>query len=122
MAKGPNRAGCRGTWRQVTWLAKKNRERNEDVVSLEIIEEPSSERLTMETRRLLEAARLELEDGMRSDMRTLEATLARRLDAMATRLQNSRAEIARLHEQTASIKNDPLNEIVRNARARLSDV
>lgn len=102
-------------------MAKKHRERNEETVSLEIIDE-SSEPLSIEMRTLLEAARIELEEGMKSDMRTLERTLSERLDAMGERLRAARAELESVRRQTTAMKNDPLHEIVRTARERLSGV
>ena len=75
-----------------------------------------------EAQRLLDQARVEMEQAVGKDMTRVGGLLAGRLESLSQRLAQTRAEIDRLQAQTRDIQKDPVNDLLRMARDRLQGV
>lgn len=73
-----------------------------------------------EARRLLEGARLDVERVVLGEMRRLEATLAAKAERVAAKLQQTRADIERLEKETAGMRANRYDDLLKQLRDRVN--
>ena len=73
-----------------------------------------------EARRLLEAARTDVERVVLGEMRRLEATLAAKAERVAAKLQQTRADIERLERETAAMRASRYDDVLKQLRDRVN--
>lgn len=73
-----------------------------------------------EARRMLEAARADVERVVLGEMRRLEATLAAKAERAAQRLAQARAEIDRLERETSAMRASKYDDVLRQLRDRVN--
>lgn len=69
-----------------------------------------------DAKRMLEAARADVERVVQSQMRGLEMALAAKADALAARLRDTRAEIERLEKETEQLRQNRYDEVLAKLR------
>ena len=73
-----------------------------------------------EARRMLEAARADVERVVVGEMRRLEATLAAKAERVSARLQQTRADIERLERETAAMRANKYDDVLKQLRDRVN--
>lgn len=73
-----------------------------------------------EARRLLSAARLDVERVLASQMQELESALAARAAQVGAQLQQARAEIERLERETAALRSKRYDDVLKQLRDRVN--
>ena len=73
-----------------------------------------------EARRLLEGARADVERVVVGEMRRLEATLAAKAERVAAKLQQTRADIERLERETAAMRANKYDDVLKQLRDRVN--
>lgn len=73
-----------------------------------------------EAKRLLENARADVERVVLGEMRRLEATLSAKAERVAAKLQQTRAEIDRLEKETAAMRANKYDDLLRQLRDRVN--
>lgn len=74
---------------------------------------------TTEARRLLEAARGDVERIVQDQMRKLESVLATKTDRLAAKLHETRAEIERLEKETAAMRANRYDDVLAKLRSQM---
>ena len=83
---------------------------------------PLNDAATSEAQAMLRAAFDEASRALQGEVMHVHQDFARRLDILASRLRDTRAEIDRLAIETERMRADRVHDLLRNARASLGGI